>query len=214
VVLDEGGAAEVTVDVAGLFGEDDEILLSLEEAPVGLVWSFSAESVFPGEAFTLTLEDTELLSGGEYTLRIVGEGGWNIVELGLPLTVAKTDFGMRAVEPPWQMAVDRTAVFAFDVTAYLGWTEPVTLTLDVDSLPPGVAVALVEEPEMSLAGVDEIVVTPPARVYLLVTVAADVPPRLYTIRVVGEAADRQRVADLALDVYPLFRVYVPNVLKE
>jgi hypothetical protein len=217
VTLEEGGAAEVMVETTDFFGHGNPILLRLDLVPPGLVWSLSAGSVLPGQSFALTLQDTEVLCGGEHTLHIIGEDGRNVHDLALPLTVAKRDFGLFADEASLRVVPGSSAVFALDVTVSIEWSQPVTLSVDASQLPPGSTAALSVEPPTSppTSEVAEITVTPPDQVYLAVTVLQNAPRQAYRVTVYGDSEGRRHWVDLRLEVYELEKMYIylPIIMK-
>ena len=66
VLLRRGGTASIRVDTHALHGMTEAIHLSLEGAPLGLVYLFDPPDVLPGQSSTLTISDTALLQPGDY----------------------------------------------------------------------------------------------------------------------------------------------------
>ena len=213
VVLAEGENTAVILDVAGFDGETDEVLLMVENPPVGLVWELSASTAFPGESVTLTLEDSDLLSGGSHTLHVVGTDGQGQFDLGLSVTVEKSDFGISPVGEAWKLALGRTGTFGAEVWSYLDWTDPVTLTVDAESLPDGVTVTLQEAPPAVTLADGSIIVMPATQVELIISVASDATPGSYVLALVGESGERWHSVNLPLTIYEPQLGYLPAIRK-
>ncbi|MFQ5341349.1 MAG: DUF4397 domain-containing protein [Anaerolineae bacterium] len=207
VTLAQGESTQVVISASRSHGEGDPIHLDLRGAPAGLAWKFSREVVYPGKSVKLTLTDTGVSGHGQYELHVVGEDGENRVNLSLPLIISEPDFDIQTAEPRLRVLAGETAVFVLDVAAQHGWSEPVTLTVDAQSVPPQTTVGFLETPPspggrgVQQGMQDRLVVTPPARAYVAVVTAPNTPEGLYLLRVLGEGDRLQRSILLQLEVY-------------
>ncbi|MCA9947674.1 MAG: hypothetical protein KC449_29540, partial [Anaerolineales bacterium] len=88
-----GATTSVDIDATYLFGEDDDIFVTLENVPEGMEATFDEQLFAVGEQVTLTLGDTSLLTNGSYTLTVVGNDGDHEETLDITVIVSKPTFG-------------------------------------------------------------------------------------------------------------------------
>ncbi|MCB9434115.1 MAG: hypothetical protein H6668_19255, partial [Ardenticatenaceae bacterium] len=93
VTLTAGATTSVDIDATYLFGEDDDIFVTLENVPEGMEATFDEQLFAVGEQVTLTLGDTSLLTNGSYTLTVVGNDGDHEETLDITVIVSKPTFG-------------------------------------------------------------------------------------------------------------------------
>jgi len=225
-----GQAAGITISATGIHGEGDAIYLDLKGVPPGLGWAFgNGEKVAPGSSVTLTLTDTHMLGHGEYPLQIVGEDGENTEVFSLTLQVLEPGFEVAAATPRVRVEAGQVAVFPLDISAENGWSAPMTLTLDAQTIPARTLVGFLEQSPAAFGGEAEqtvqvqAIVTPPARVFLAVVTQPDTPAGLYLIRALGEGVGQgggntlQRSVQVGLEVYEkprLYLIYLPLTSRE
>lgn len=216
-ILTRGASDTLVVSADSLHAESDPIHLDLPNAPPGLSWSFSDEVLYPGASVTLTLTDTHMLNHGIYSVHVRGEDGENTEFLPVALTVLKPSFSLAAEKPRSQVRVGGLAAVALDVDAQDGWTAPVTLTIDAQSVPAQAFVGFLGQPGWTGWGTSggtaivpvELVVTPPGRAFLAMATTANTPAGLYRIRVHGVGASPHGV--LQRSVIILVKVYEESV---
>lgn len=211
LVLTRNASTTIHVSAASFHEESDPIHLDLLDAPPGLAWAFNERVLYPGSSVTLTLTDTPVLSHGVYSLRIRGEDGENTEYLPLRLTVVKPEFTLAAAESRSRVQAGQVAVIPLDIGVRNSWTRPVTLTVDLQSIPPQTFIGLLKQPGLASLGTSaalesapvEIVVTPPARAFLAMVTTANTPAALYRVRVHGVGPDGvlQRSVVILVQVY-------------
>jgi hypothetical protein len=189
----------VTISATGFNGESDPIHLEVEGAPPGLGWSLSDDVVYPGGEVTLTISDTFLVDRGEYVLHVIGDDGENEYDLALTVEIVEPAFDLMALPYRSWILLGDTAVYILEVSALYGWTDPVTLTLDM--LPPHTTGGFAATPDGAPQA--EISVTPPQTVYLIVetperTAPLKPPEDLYLFTVSGDGGAKQEALDLEL----------------
>ena len=192
VTMQTGESAQVQIDATRLFGEADPINLDVT-APSGLDWSLDDDRLEGSDSATLTLSDTSLLPGGDYTLHVVGRDGENEYDLAIPLVMAKPKFTLAAAHLNWWVAPDASVAIKLDVGAEYGWDTPVTLSINPDYLPHGITGGLAATP--SGTPVSTLTVTPPTSVYLKLSAAADTAEDLYVLHVNAESGGQTEVVE-------------------
>ena len=192
VTMQTGESAQVQIDATRLFGEADPINLDVT-APSGLDWSLDDDRLEGSDSATLTLSDTSLLPGGDYTLHVVGRDGENEYDLAIPLVMAKPKFTLAAAHLNWWVAPDASVAIKLDVGAEYGWDTPVTLSINPDYLPHGITGGLAATP--SGTPVSTLTVTPPTSVYLKLSAAADTAEDLYVLHVNVESGGQTEVVE-------------------
>jgi hypothetical protein len=85
--------------------------------------------------------------------------------------------------------------------------------VDAESLPAGVSVTLEEATPAVVLADGQVVVTPAARVNLVVAVSRDATPGRYALALIGEGGGRWHSANLPLTVYEPRVVHMPAVRK-
>jgi len=219
ITLTEGSAVTVTLQAMGFYGHSDPIQVRLDQVPPGLLCTLSAATISAAGQVSLTLQDTPDLSAGVQALHIIGEDGLHVDDLSLPVTVSKRGFGLIPVEAWRSTSPGGQAVFPINVTASLGWSEPVTLSVDASQLPVGTSVSLRAGQAASVSAIAVITATasitvrPPASVDVVVTVPVDAPVQTYPIAVYGESADHYHWASLQLQVRQPHWLYLPLLRK-
>ena len=192
VTMQTGESAQVQIDATRLFGEADPINLDVT-APSGLDWSLDDDRLEGSDSATLTLSDTSLLPGGDYTLHVVGRDGENEYDLAIPLVMAKPKFTLAAAHLNWWVAPDATVAIKLDVGAEYGWDTPVTLSINPDYLPHGITGGLAATSGGTPAAT--LTVTPPTSVYLKLSAAADTAEDLYVLHVNAESGGQTEVVE-------------------
>lgn len=187
-----GESAQVQIAATRLFGELDPINLDIA-APRGLGWSIDDDRLEGSDSATLTLSDTFMLTGGDYTLHVLGRDGEHVYDLPIALELAKPKFTLAAVPLNWRVAPDEQVAIRLDVGAEYGWNTPVTLSVNPDYLPYGIAGGLAATTGGTPA--TSLTVNPPATVYLKVAAAADAAEDLYVLHVDAASGGQTAVVE-------------------
>jgi len=209
--LGQGKSVAVVIDTSAVNGLSDPIDLSLEGAPLGLVYTFSKTAVTPGASATLTLSDTELLADGPYELVVTGAAGLRTKTATVALTVNKPDFTLDTAEASQWVQPGEVIRFPISLSG-LKWTQPVTLSLgDNGELAPAV-VGLALTPDGTPTA--SVQATAPGKVYLIVATTADTPQGRYGLQVKGSSAGKEHSLAVTVTVgigQPIF--YMPKFLR-
>jgi hypothetical protein len=205
VSLWHGESVDVKISASRVHGEEDPIHLELYGAPAGLSWSFSNPIIHTGESVTLTLTDTHIANHGSYALTIIGEDGENHETAVLALNLDKPEFAIQAKQTRLGVQAGSVAAFALDLTAFNGWTQPVTLTVSQEGLPALASAGFIAAPAVdafdSLTGsAAEISLVPPTRVFLIVATSPHTPSGVYHLLVEGQALQLNETLTLTLVV--------------
>jgi len=187
-----GESAQVQIAATRLFGELDPINLDIA-APRGLGWSIDDDRLEGSDSATLTLSDTFMLTGGDYTLHVLGRDGEHVYDLPIALELAKPKFTLAAVPLNWRVAPDEQVAIRLDIGAEYGWNTPVTLSVNPDYLPYGIAGGLAATTGGTPA--TSLTVNPPATVYLKVAAAADAAEDLYVLHVDAASGGQTAVVE-------------------
>ncbi|MCP4358769.1 MAG: DUF11 domain-containing protein [Chloroflexi bacterium] len=176
-----GGATSATLNAVSLFGGTRPVELDLDNAPTGLEYSISPNTLSAGSSATLSLTDTSRLSNGVYPLSLRSEAGLQQQLVPITLTVQKPDFTLSPNLTFMSMLVGEKAVFAIP-TAGENLTGPVAFSLEATSsqVPDGqagFAASPTKTPQATFA------LTPPGTAYLIMETADTTPVGRYHLKV-------------------------------
>ena len=202
IVLQRGQVAELVIQTTSVNGSNRRIFLDVPDAPAALQWSIANNNLLPGGGAALVMTDTELLPAGDYALTVSGTDGVVNVERTFTLQVQKPTFALGLISSRNAILPGRSTVIGINVSSAFGWSDPVMITIDAETVPDGLAVAFVAGDAI----VDSLEVVPPQQVWLRVAAGEDLLRRVYVVRVVGRSGEMVRTLDLELtaETTPLF----------
>ena len=183
-LLQNGESATVALAASSQYGATGTVALDLLDAPPGLVYGFSANTLAPNGTVSLILTDTGRLENGTYNLRLRAERGFQQQILPLTLTVRKPVFGLASQLTRLGIQKGETATFAIAVDGE-NLSGPVTLRLASDSSPigeseTGFAATAARSPKPSLA------VAADGTGYLIVRTSQQTPAGSYRLVIEGQ----------------------------
>jgi len=182
--LQNGDSAIVALTATSDYGATGIVALDLLDAPPGLVYRLSANTLAPNGSATLVLTDTGRLENGTYTLRLRSERGFQQQIIPFTLTVRKPVFDLVPELTRLTIQKGEQATFAIAVDGE-NLTGPVTLRLASDSSPirestAGFAATAARSPNPSLA------VAADGTGYLLVETSEQTPAGSYRLVIEGQ----------------------------
>ena len=212
-VIGEGESLSIAVATTSTNGMADPIDLSLEGVPPGLLYTFVRYSVLPGGATTLVLTDSSLLADGQYSLQLLGTSGLQKKSVPITLTVDKPGFSLHAEGSRLDVLAGHTGTFAIRLTGQR-WSQPVTLSLAAESLPPATSIGFVLAPDGEPTGT--ISVIPPAQIYVVADTTAETPAGLYELTIIAESGNEQRRFQVLVNIRGepiILRQYLPLIRR-
>jgi hypothetical protein len=216
VTLGKDQVLDLPITTAGINGASDPIGLSVDNMPVGLLWSLAQETVLPGNSASLIITDTELLASGTYTVNISGHDDLHTTSVPMVLTVSKPRFQIvpTAIEQVIGVGTVTTVTYALDVVPYDGWATPVTLAIDPNSVPALGAIGLARNPATDPL-LSAVTINPNERAYLVVVTQAEMPAASYLISVEAVGGNQQQALEMVLTVQTpqQFDVYLPLIVR-
>ncbi len=213
VTLDAGGAATLRLAIGSVFGAQEAVALTIFNAPAGLDWHFAEQTVQPGAQATLTLQDTALLVGGHYLLRIVGSQPNYEAELVVPLTINKPAFLLETTNQSTALVAGTGQQVVINVREFLQWQSPVTLTFSSDTAPAemvtGLAIGTFATTAEALqARQSQVTVSVPEEVTLVMQTATTIEPGTHFVTVNAISANIQKALTFTVEII------TPTALEE
>ena len=185
LINSRAGSATITLSAIGIYGANDAVELSVADLPPGLEYSFSNEILAVGQSSTLTLNDTEAVKNGSYTIRVRAERVYQTQYIPVMVKIQKPSFKISPVLERLSLIRGENGLIAIPVSGeYL--SEAVALDLTADTTPiPGAIYGL----SSSFDGLakDRVAVNAPAIAYLKIDTSLDTPDKTYLIMLRAQA---------------------------
>jgi uncharacterized membrane protein len=203
LTLNPGGHTQFTLTTA-VEGGNSPVSLHLAGAPVGLMYTWSAETIASNGVATLTLSDTTTLFGGVYTLSVVASDGVTTVESPITLTVSKPGVGVTMTPQHLTLTAGSSTSALLSLSVYGGWTAPVSLSLDLASLPPGISAGIAQSTPAGVTSASglpgTVTLSPTSNVWIVITVNADVEESSIDLPIVVTADGYEARRSVRLEV--------------